>query len=334
MKRATAEEGNPVDPLRTSGTADERALLQAAAVPVLSDGRGAAILQRLEQRVGQRPRGRWARRLAVTTVATLVAGSALAYGVAHLRQSAPPHEAPSPPRPMPHRGPGSPPAPPVAPDPEPREPARPARPPHRRAITPGRAALHPPTPDPPAAGDPDPVFEQPEADLPAPARLLIRRPGRTDAWLVLAGERAVGNAGSTPISLALGDRQITGSLGPHPVSLRVQGRDAQGTVGGRPIRFELADIPQGHALRAVTVGQRPLFADATLLESTPGRLWWRSTCDGGLLARAPGEYQGHCGADGAVSVTLPPAWLQLPALQRLIVLALLLIEREPPPNAR
>jgi hypothetical protein len=99
-----------------------------------------------------------------------------------------------------------------------------------------------------------------------------------------------------------------------------------GSAGGRPIRLQLADIPKGHALRAVTVGQRPLFADATLLESTAGRLWWRSTCDGGLLARAPGEYQGYCGPDGDVSVTVPPAWRELPALQRLIVLALLVIE--------
>jgi hypothetical protein len=51
MKRASAEQGGPVKPLRTAGTADERALLQTAAAPVLSDERRVAILQRLEQRV-------------------------------------------------------------------------------------------------------------------------------------------------------------------------------------------------------------------------------------------------------------------------------------------
>jgi hypothetical protein len=293
---------------------------------VLSDERRVAILQRLEQRVAQRPRGRWARRLAVAAAATLVAGSALAFGVAQLRRGAPPPEPPVPaPRPPVHRGFSSKPTPADAPDPVPREPARPVRPPRRAAGAPGRLAQAS-APDASAPGQPAPVFEQPEADLPSPARLLIRRPGRADAWLVLAGERAVGNAGNTPISLQLADRHITGSLGAHPVALRLQGRDAQGTVGGRPIRFELADIPEGHALRAVTVGQRPLFADATLLESTSGRLWWRSSCDGGLRARAPGEYQGRCGTDGDVSVTVPPLWRELPALHRLIVLALLVIE--------
>jgi hypothetical protein len=35
---------------------------------------------------------------------------------------------------------------------------------------------------------------------------------------------------------------------------------------------------------------------------------------------------GRCGTVGDVSVTVPPLWRELPALHRLIVLALLVIE--------
>ena len=315
MSRSTDGDRDRLDRLATSGSADERALLQAAPAPIIPEPVRARILQQLERRLSLPQSSRVRGRLAVGLGVLLVAGSAAAYGVARLtagpqrdRVLAPP---PVPADTTPATRP-PPPVPPISPPPAP-----PARP--RRRV----AAAASPPPVPPAT--PTPQQTAPAVIEPSPpaAALVIRGVGRGEVSLALAGDRLVGRSGATAIDLHLSDGMLTGRLGAHPVSLAIHDRRAEGTVGGRPIRFELADIPEGKALRAVSVGLQPLFAANGLLEVTPTRLWWRSLCTGALTARAVGEYQGTCGADGLVSAILPPAWWQLPPLPRMIVLALL-----------
>jgi hypothetical protein len=321
-------------PLSRSGNPDERALLRDAGVPQLEAAQAQAILSRLEDH-WRRPSQRRPRRTLVLALATtLIAGTALAYGVARLA------ERPRVPQPLTASAPradavaapahADAPAPVAAP-----ASSSAARSTLKRPLPPRRTAAGPPLEQPALRHFHD-LGRLPEAPdesatalpTPAPPRLTIRRADARTVDLVIAGDRVVGRADQARVALTVSSAELTGRLGPHAIVLRLHGRRAEGTVSGWPVRFELADIPGGQALRVVGVGLRPLFAAHTQLESTATTLTWPSRCTA-TRSDPAARYEGRCATGGPVAITIPAAWQQMPPLPRLILLALFLSESDP-----
>lgn len=339
--------------LREVGTPDERALLRAAGPPVVEAAVREGILRGLEAALARPGRSRpRVRSLVLASSAILVGGSALAYGLVEMKGRAGVGWPAVPAQPRGPLGPSPASAgskegeegkegkegavsPPETSAPRSAVRPRPAVIAHRGPVPAAQSPRAAPLGQPGLRwpGDLSPLLEpdeEPAGPVPPPPRLIIRRPGRGEASLLLAGGRVVGQAGNTTVSLAISEGGIVGRLGPHPVSLSLHGQRAHGTIAGRPVRFELADIPQGHALRAAALGERPLFFSNTLLEATANHLSWpRSSCKAALEGAAPGVWKGRCDSGGEMLVSLPRAWLALPELPRLIVLSLVLTEREP-----
>lgn len=331
--------------LRHAGSADDRALLAGAQVPTISEPARHQIRAALEERLSPRGRRRAAGRLALALAGTLLAGSALAYGVTRLQLRralpspagaagisgrAPDHRAAPPPPPA--RAPAA--APPATPP----SPAAPAR--HRRtALRTGAPAPHPlpfgwpglrDPADLLAGGPPEPEPDDSAAPAPpiAAPRLVINRPGRRPIALVLAGDRIVGKVRDSVVGLTISPSQISGKLGEHTVDLWLHGRYARGAVDGNPIHFELLDTTTGHALRVGRFLREASPVGSIRIVTTASSLSWSPGCDAPLTAVRPGLYQGRCARGTDTEVVIPPSWQQLPGLPRLILLSFFLSERD------
>jgi hypothetical protein len=330
--------------LRQSGSREDRALLAGALVPPLSEATRREIRHTLEDRLSPRGRRRAAARLAMTLAGTLVAGSALAYGVLQVqrhRDGGLPAPTPAPgPRLAVHPAAHQPDPPPAPPQTTTLAPAasRPAlsAPPRRHASlrTPpaqpfGLPGLRSPqdllAPPPPSDDESDQSIIAP---LRPPPRLLIKRPGRRAVALVLAGDQIVGRVRDSAVALTVTSAQIFGKLGEHNVWLWLQGRQAKGTINDVPVRFEVLDGPGGQTLRAGHFPPGPLPAHSTRVTTTATSLAWYPGCDVPLVAARPGIYQGRCAGGTQAEVVIPHTWQQLPALTRLILLSFFLTERD------
>jgi hypothetical protein len=161
---------------------------------------------------------------------------------------------------------------------------------------------------------------------PDDAHLVIERTGAPTIDLQLAGDRLHGRAGGAPFDIKLGARELSGQVGGDPLWLHVTGSDADGHIGGHDVGFVVSKTPEGHLLRGTSVGT------TVRLEEGPGQLSWLPGCDRPLV-RLPRTslrhhiYQGGC-ADGArTRIAVPVEVAALPALQRMVVLSLLLNDR-------
>jgi hypothetical protein len=286
--------------------ADRALLARAAREPLpVPDELRRRLQAELEARLlgRARPGGR----LALALAGVLLAGSALAYGLA-----GPP--APSPPAPMEKK---------IVPPPE-----RPVR----RKVARARAVVEPtvvapavePLPPPPVTAAPS----EPEEPAPAPPRLVIAREGRPDVTLALAGDRVVGKVGESPVALAIGGGQILGKLGEHNVWLWLRGHEAGGDIGGVPVKLQLVETDAGYQLREGFSVRTTLPYAATRVEATSRALSWAG-CDAPFSEVAPGVYEGRCASGARARVSLSPSWRELPVLERLILLSFFLTERDP-----
>lgn len=297
------------------------ALLERAAVPVVPEGLRSGVRLAVEERLSAR--GRWsaARRLLLAVAASLLAGSALAYGLSRWH-SEPPAALVVPP---PVRRPSIRPlAVPSAPRPVP---------PSRSPVRVRQVARVAPLSLPEQAGLPDswrvPVDPEEQPPAPAPPRLVIRRAGRPDVSLVLAGDRVVGQVRGRPVSLTITSAQILGKLGDQNVWLWMHGHEAEGQVAGAPVRFEIAETPRGQALREGYVIHGALPAQATRIVASDGELSWFPGCEAALPLVEPDAYQGRCSSGREARVVVPESWRRLPLLPRLILLSFFLTERDP-----
>jgi hypothetical protein len=307
-------------PLRLSGGGAERALFErAAAEPVVvPEALRTGVRRALERRLTARPRGSWWLALVGTVLA---AGWALASARA-------PHRPPPAPR-TPVRA-----HPVIAPTSMMTTPPRPvpAPPPHRRAALPARRPA--PAPAPLAVETPGLTREEflaaPAEPVAAPPpRLLIARQGQPATALLLAGDRVAGTIRGAPADLTIHPAQLVGTLGSANVTLWLHGSQAEGDIGGIPTRFELLEVDGGQQLREGFAVRTSLPPGSTRLAFSAGTLTWSPGCGAPLPEVGPGVYEGLCATGARARVVIPPGWLRLPALPRLILLSFFLTERDP-----
>jgi hypothetical protein len=135
------------------------------------------------------------------------------------------------------------------------------------------------------------------------------------------GPRIVGKVRDATFALELVGQRILGKLGDENVLLLLHDTEAQGTIANHEVGFQLSTTPTGHLLR----GSVP--AHTTRVEMTDKTLSYYPGCDEPLVLVAPRTYAGSCGG-GRTQVVVPLAWQRLPPLTRLVLLSLLLPERE------
>jgi hypothetical protein len=326
--------------LRVAGHEDDRALLRAAEPPIPAQVKE-AVRRAIEERLAGEGRRRSWWRLGWALAGTLVAGTALAYGVAELRASRV-GKTPAPaaqqaragrraqgptiePLPPPsERGPGLPPA---APE---REPGRPLAAPARPAAAPPALAPNdlgwaPALREPPT-GAPEPP---PPAPRPAPARLVISYERRQDIVLEVRGNRIEGQVRGAGVSLEVKPVELEGKIDGELVRLWMHQEIAEGSIAGHEVGFYLSPTDSGGVVRGNVPGHDVrIELRGNALSVFPG-------CQRPLTAQpaVPGAdgitYQGTCASGRFMRVVVPSALQRLPMMPRLIVLGMLLTERDP-----
>jgi hypothetical protein len=283
--------------IRDDGREEDRALLQAAQPPVPA-GLSERVRRAVEVRVEAPTRRRL--RLVWTVIAMFVSGVAFA-SVWRARRPPPP---PPPPAVLESR--------PVEPPPRPRPP--PAAHPRPRPVK--HARVVPPEPEPAPAPAPKPA--------PPPPTLLFSRAGKADISLAASAEAIRGEVRGLAVDLHITASEVTGKIGQETVTLwLLGGRRGEGTIAGHDVLFELADTEHGHLVRGGVPGH------SVRVDLTPAALHFMPGCDRHLPAVAAGVYEGTCVTGQKVRVSLPPALMQMPPLPRMILLGVLLTERDP-----
>ena len=163
---------------------------------------------------------------------------------------------------------------------------------------------------------------------------MITREGRRDVTLVLAGNRVVGRVRNTPVALTVLAAQILGKIGDQDVWLWLHGREAEGTIGGFPVHFALTETADGQALRQGQLPHELLDATATRIATGAHGLAWFPSCPTPLAAAGTGVYEGRCLSGRYMRIAIPERWRQVPPLPRLILLSVVLNQREPAAQSR
>jgi hypothetical protein len=175
---------------------------------------------------------------------------------------------------------------------------------------------------------PKEVFDEPFVEsLPASGRLVINEEGERDVLMSASAEWLGGEVRGAAVGVSVGASEITGHMAGEPVWIWMHGQEAEGHIGGHPVGFWLHQTPTGHLLRGRGVGH------TIRLEQSHGVLSWLPSCEGPLVRLPRGRlaetvYQGACASGRRMRLTLPDELARMAVFPRLILLALLLTERE------
>jgi secreted protein with Ig-like and vWFA domain len=166
----------------------------------------------------------------------------------------------------------------------------------------------------------------------SPGALTIEEEGRWDAIVKVANGRVDGKVRGAPVSVSVERSSIAGHMAGEPVRIWMRGREAEGEIGGHDVGFTLIETPTGHLLRGKAVGH------TVRLEESYGVLTWLPSCERPLVRLPRGTaaeqtYQGTCESGHRMRVTLPDQFGALEPLPRLVLLSLLLTDREEPTGA-
>ena len=136
-------------------------------------------------------------------------------------------------------------------------------------------------------------------------------------------QRVQGHLRGAEVSLRLEGSLLTGSIGGQPVSLFIQQRLGRGTIAGVDLAFELAPTDTG----AIVRGWVPNHA--VRVELKRDTLIIHPGCDEPLSRQKEAVYRGRCDNGQTLEVALPPAFESMPMFPRLLILGILLTERDP-----
>lgn len=152
---------------------------------------------------------------------------------------------------------------------------------------------------------------------------MIGREGRQEVSVTVDATRVQGKVRSTPVAIELKGGQILGKAGIENVSLWIRGYVASGTIAGRDVGYELSPTNDGHLLR----GSLP--SHTVRVELTSKSLSWYPGCDQPLALVGPGVYEGRCSWGGKARVAIPEPLQKMAPMAKLILLGILLTERDP-----
>lgn len=167
---------------------------------------------------------------------------------------------------------------------------------------------------------------------PRPGRLLVNWASRRGASLDVvemygqgdALARVFGTVNRTPLSIEIRKGLLVGKIGDEVVNVWLKGKErADGSIAGYDVDFQVSPTQAGYLLRGNLPGH------TARLEMHKGILRWYPGCENALAATSPGVYQGTCTEGKNASVVLPPSFRKLPPLARLVMLAIILTERDP-----
>jgi hypothetical protein len=182
-------------------------------------------------------------------------------------------------------------------------------------------------------GAPPLAAQQKRADVelePAPT-FKLENPGQRDATLLLSSPggdvvlRLMGEVEGTRVTLDVKQPLITGHIASLNVWIVVHGWEARGDIGGYPVFFTVAPTKDGEIVR----GEMP--GHGVRLELEPDKLSWLPGCERDLPG-VPGPvptFEGGCVRDTWARVEVPQQILDLPSVPRMVLLAILLTDRDP-----
>jgi hypothetical protein len=158
-------------------------------------------------------------------------------------------------------------------------------------------------------------------------RVLIQEDGQRDQLLRASAHRLEGSVRGAPVDVEVQGPELSGRLAGEPVWIWLREREAWGHIGGHEVRFWLHRTPTGHLLRGEGVGHTLRF------EESGGTLHWLPSCERPLERQAAGPgwetvYEGVCASGRRMRLTVTDELAKMPPFPRLILLALLLTERE------
>jgi len=177
-----------------------------------------------------------------------------------------------------------------------------------------------------------PSSRSPHEEPPRPGRLLVNWASRRGASLDVvdmygqgdALARVFGTINRTPLSIEIRKGLLVGKIGDEVVNVWLKGKEqADGSIAGYDVDFKLSATQNGYLLRGNLPGH------TARLELHKGILRWYPGCENALAATSPGVYQGTCTEGKNASVVLPPSFRKLPPLARLVMLAIILTDRDP-----
>jgi hypothetical protein len=314
--------------IRDDGREGDRALLRAGP-PAPPPGLQDRVRRSIEQRAAAPRSRRW---WAVGLFGLLGAGTAFALGTSPGQQllrgllgappvvEAPLESAARRPDWQPLPAPPPPPPPPLTPAPS----ANPARPPNPEP-PPRAIILQPGLRQPPgewsmsgATGEPD------RRPPPAPSLLRITYRGRTTTLRATATS-IEGHLRGAAVSLRLEGANLTGKVGDQPVHLYLRNDEGGGSIAGEALGYALAPTDQGAIVRGWVPGH------SVRVELSKAGLSFYPGCERALFPQSagPGIYKGECADGQMMQVTVPPAFEAMPLFPRLVVLGLLLTDRDP-----
>jgi len=309
------------DPPRIRDTEDGALLRSADAVEVPAGVQArvrVALAEKLETR-----RPAWALRVALGLGGMLVVGGALAAVLLPSEPEATPPKIEVPvqkPQPRPPQEKATPPVEPEAPPP-------PVAAAPVRRVAPARAVDEPTpvaTPEPVAAA-PTPVPAP--VPVPAPAFLRVQWQGRREVALEIRKANDTtfikGTVNGVKVELQHKGALLHGHLGEDTLHLVLRGFEGGGTARGHETAFSLFETERGLLLRGTVPGH------TVRVELEDKKLSWFPGCENELGAREPGVYAGACVQGRAARVELPKALFELTPMARMVLLGLVLSERDP-----
>lgn len=163
--------------------------------------------------------------------------------------------------------------------------------------------------------------------VPARSQIIINQAGRKELQLSVVGNRLAGTVHGIPVQLDVNEHTIEGRIDGEPVLVWIRGQEAAGRMGGHDVGYSHTETAGGHLLSGTAVGHTVRF------ETSYGILSWLPGCEAPLLSLPRGRqnetvYQGLCKSRRRMRVTIPDTFEALPPMARLIVLSLLLTERD------
>jgi hypothetical protein len=159
----------------------------------------------------------------------------------------------------------------------------------------------------------------------APTPLRIVHHGRLRGELRASADRVEGRVRGVTVALRIEGALLSGKIGEQPVSLFLRQRGAHGTIAGEDLGFTLSETEAGGIVR----GQVP--SHTISLELGRQGLTIFPACAAPLpeLAGSAGSFRGRCADGRDLEVTLPPAFRAMPLFPRLLILGILLADRDP-----
>lgn len=177
-----------------------------------------------------------------------------------------------------------------------------------------------------------PRAHSPHVEPPRPGRLLVNWASRRGASLDVVDMYGQGD------SLA----RVFGTVNRTPLSIEIRRGLLIGKIGDEVVNVWLKGKEQANGSIAgydvdfkVSPTQNGYLLRGNLpghtarLEMHKGILRWYPGCENALAATSPGVFQGTCTEGKNASVVLPPSFRKLPPLARLVMLAIILTDPDP-----